>query len=135
MQNQVLLAKKLYSVTSFTLTLSSCNNQLCHFPVDSADIWKHDHNLGNLVVDAGRGVSKKCKRPIHEHGMVCLATLTLPTVTADLADVLSLYPPEPICNTLLMVPSMILTTFLIWLLSGHHHLCCYYCRFFHCCCC
>ncbi len=46
-----------------------CSNHLCHFPVDSADIWKH-HNLGNLIVGAGRGARKECGCPIHEHGMV-----------------------------------------------------------------
>jgi hypothetical protein len=70
-----------------------CSNQLCRFPVDSAEVWKH-HNLGNLVVGPGRGESKECGRPIHEHGMVCLVTLMLSTVSADLADVLSMDPPE-----------------------------------------
>ena len=56
-------------------------NQLCHFPVpvDGADIiWKR-HNLGNLVVGAGRGASKECHCPIHEYGMLCciLATSTI----------------------------------------------------------
>ncbi len=46
-----------------------CSNHLCRFPVDSADIWKH-HNLGNLVVGAGRGARKESDRPIHEHGIV-----------------------------------------------------------------
>jgi hypothetical protein len=64
-----------------------CSNQFCHFPVDSADIWKH-HNLGNLVVGACRGASKECNCSIHEHGMVYLATLMLSTIVADLADVL-----------------------------------------------
>ncbi len=63
------------------------------FPVHSADIQKH-HNLGNLVVGAGRGASKECNHLIHEHGMVCLATLMLSAIIADLADVLGVNPSE-----------------------------------------
>ena len=69
-----------------------CSNQLCRFPVDSADIRKH-HSLGNLVVGSRRGASKECNRLINEHGMVCLATSTLSTIVADLFDVLGVNPP------------------------------------------
>ena len=44
-------------------------NQLCSFLVDGADMWKY-HNVGNLIVGAGRGASKECHCPIYEHGMV-----------------------------------------------------------------
>jgi len=79
-----------------------CRNQFCCFPVDSEDIWKH-HNLGNLIVGAGIGASKKCNCPIHEHEMICLATLTLSTIVADLADVLGVYPPKLKAPVLLMM--------------------------------
>ncbi len=70
-----------------------CSNQLCRFPVDSADIWKH-YNLGNLVVGSRGGASKECNCPINEHGMVRLVTSTLSTIVADLFDVLGMDPPE-----------------------------------------
>ena len=72
-----------------------CSNQLCRFPwtVLIFGIRKH-RNLGNLVVGAGRGASKECNHLIHEHGMVCLATLMLSAIIADLADVLGVNPSE-----------------------------------------
>jgi hypothetical protein len=66
------------------------SDQLCGFLVDDGDMWKH-HNLGNLLVGAGRDASKECHCPLNEHGRVCgiLAAAALSAILVHLVDVLS----------------------------------------------